>query len=434
MLLAESSRTKQDLYPKLFEFLRAHPGPSIVYVTVQKQTEALAADLRLQGFKAKSFHAGMDTSTKTHLQDEFMQYDDLIIVATIAFGMGIDKPNIRNVIHFNIPSSLESYSQEIGRAGRDGETSHCVFYVCAEDLHLREIFARGDLPSKESVRGLLSDIFDSTTMQLPVGGEITRNHTSQGKDFDIRSTTLANIYAQLELTHQLLRATTPKYTKYSYRPGSDYTSPYGAIGSDKSEAAQAIRAGGKRASSLYHIDVDAAAASKGLPRVDIIKKLNEWSEAGHIELRPGGVMHVYKILKPLKPADIERLTTEIYELMETREQEALGRTDQMLHLITDRKCFSLALAQHFGDGLPGGVEECGHCTWCMTHARVLQEPPPPVKFNMAAFGAILSRIPDRDDPRLLARIAFGISSPRVTLMKLSRDPLFMSMADHNFMV
>ena len=125
-LLAESAKTKQDLYPKLFALLWSNPGPSIVYVTLQKQTEALAADLTAQGFRARAFHAGMETSTKTQLQDDFMRSDDLIICATIAFGMGIDKANIRNVVHFNIPSSLESYSQEIGRAGRDGKTSNCM--------------------------------------------------------------------------------------------------------------------------------------------------------------------------------------------------------------------------------------------------------------------------------------------------------------------
>jgi len=92
-------------------FLQANPGPSIVYVTIQKHTEELASILRSRGFKARAFHAGLETLQKTQIQNEFMKSDDLVIVATIAFGMGIDKENIRNVVHFNIPSSLESYSQ-----------------------------------------------------------------------------------------------------------------------------------------------------------------------------------------------------------------------------------------------------------------------------------------------------------------------------------
>jgi hypothetical protein len=223
------------------------------------------------------------------------------------------------------------------------------------------------------------------------------------------------------------------YTKYSFKASSSYNS---ALTSDKSAAAAAITKYSRKASTLYHIDVDSAANILRMPRVDIIRKLNDWDESGVIELKPGGVLNVYKITQPLPrtgPA-IEKLVDQIYEVKEKREQEALDRTDQMLNLITDKACFSRALARHFGDDLPDGKSECGHCNFCMTREAVEAQVVPPVKFNFPAFKAILSEVPDRDDPRFLARIAFGITSPRATSMKLSRHPIFGSMADHSFMV
>jgi RecQ family ATP-dependent DNA helicase len=432
-LLAESAKTKQDLYPRLFKFLRDHPGPTIVYVTLQKQTEALAHDLRKQGFSVKAFHAGMQTLDKTEIQEEFMKSSNLIIVATIAFGMGIDKADIRNVVHFNIPSSLESYSQEIGRSGRDGKKSNCLFYVCGEDLHLRELFARGDLPSQESVSLLLKEIFDKDASKLKIGDTLSVFHSEQEKKFDIRSTTLKNIYAQLELREGLFRATTPIYTKYSYKLNPQYSN---IITQDMSTAAVAIKNVAVKAKIIYRIDVDKAAESGGISRLDLIRTLNNWNEARAIELMPSGVQNVYRVMKKLPDTEtkIEAIAKSLFTLMQEREQQALARTDEMLGLITREACFSRSLTQHFGDDLPDGKTECGHCTWCLTHKRIVVQKAPPAQMNVSAFKAVLTTVAARDDARFLARVAFGISSPRVTTMKLSRNPVFGSMDDHGFMV
>ena len=345
----------------LIERLRSRPaGPTVVYTTTQKTAERVAALLQAEGFEAKHYHAGMKPEPRAATQEWFLKSTGGIVCATIAFGMGIDKPDIRYVYHYNLPKSLEGYAQEIGRAGRDGEPSVCEMFVCRDDLATLENFAVGDTPSLDAVRGFVRGVF---AQAHAVGDEFDVSQYELARAHDVKALVVRTMLTYLELLGYV-EGGTPFYSSFRFKPLTSSAEILGRFTGDRREFVAGLLKRATKARTWFSLDADDAARALGAPRERVVAAMDYLGEQGMLELSNEGVRLRYTLRK--MPEDLDGLADKLHARAVEREKREVERLNQVVGLSELRGCQVAALCRHFGEERG---EVCGHCTWCLREGK-----------------------------------------------------------------
>jgi ATP-dependent DNA helicase RecQ len=408
----------------LISRLKGRPrAATIVYVTLQRTAETVAAALEKAGLSARAYHAGMQNDERSGVQDWFMQSSDAIVVATIAFGMGIDKPDIRYVYHYNLPKSLENYSQEIGRAGRDGKESICEILACGDDVTVLENFVYGDTPEANSIGAIVDFVlqhdaeFDLSTYEL------SRAH-------DVRPLVVDTLLTYLEM-EDVIEATAPFHGQYQFLPLKPSAEILARFDAERGSFLRAVFSNAVKAQKWYSIDLARTVDRVQTTRERIINALTYLEEQGDLSLKVAGLRQGYRMKK--RPSEVTELKRLLTERFEKRERIDVDRVRLVMELVEHRGCIVRRLLDYFGEDLG---RDCGHCGGCRGETqRSISVPRQavPVSLDITKIAAVRRESPQAlGSPRQLARFLCGLNSPLLTQTKLNKAPLFGSLAETPF--
>lgn len=399
--------------------------PTIVYVTQQKTAEQVAEHLAQRGFPASAYHAGMAHELRESIQRRFMEGELNCIVATIAFGMGIDKADIRNVVHYDLPKSVENYSQEIGRAGRDGQPSDCLVLANRDSLSVLQNFVYGDTPEHDGIRCVLDEL-----RQAGAGGQWELMLNQLSDQSNIRQLPLKTLLVQLEL-RGIIAPRFAYFAEYRFKYLLEPEVLVTKFEGERRQFVEAIVHTSARARTWCTLDFDMLYQQHGADRGRVVKALEYFQEKGWIELESKQMTDVYALLD--SSFDLEALCAELHAYFKQHEASEITRIDNMLALFESAECLSQRLATYFGDA--NAPQRCGHCSVCLGQVAQLPEPPVLAPLGEIDLDARCAEFNQRytqlkggaPSVECLTRFLCGIRVPVFTKLKARQIPGFASL-------
>jgi ATP-dependent DNA helicase RecQ len=346
----------------VLNFLAQNPGPGIIYASTRKRCEEVAATIA-SGTKLRVgvYHAGLLNDERRTTQEAFMRGDVPIVVATNAFGMGIDKSDVRFVLHYNLPGTLEAYYQEAGRAGRDGKPSHCLLLYSTGDRFIQEFFIDSAYPPREVVARVYQFLCENDADPI----ELTQQEIKETLGLNIGSDGVGTCEQLLEKAGVLERLEA-RQNMAVVRIDSDLPTLVDLLprqATTQRRVLQAVEALiGPRRNELVYFRPHDLLDRTGLDQTSLSRALRELKQLQSFDYVPpfrGRAIHMLDRTKPFEELDID------FETLEKRKDEEYLKLERVIAFARTNGCRQQTILSYFGQA---GSGACGHCDNCAGRA------------------------------------------------------------------
>jgi len=410
----ESSKKQQ----RLIDIVHRNACPTIVYVTLQQTAEYVAQVLLSAGVKAAAYHAGLASDDRQFVQSRFMNDELSVVVATIAFGMGIDKSNISQVIHYDLPKSIENYSQEIGRAGRNGDAANCVVLGDLSGVSTLENFIYGDTPEPQSIKLAIEHILADTR-----NGQWEFQGMALSTLSNIRQLPLKTLLVALEL-RGVVEPMYSYFADYRYKFIEDKAEILQRFNQERQDFISTLFEQSTCRKVWCEPPFGPNVKVQFVERERAIAALEYLDNQGLIELSAKGSTEVYRVNTELLSQ--HALVNKLADYFAHKEQAEINRINEMIAFLGNDTCLTAALCRYFDDD--DAPKNCGHCSACRNDGVLLTQVPMSVDVAEAELREIYKEFKQvveqtselTSSHTLFAKFLVGLTAPVFTKIKAKK--------------